>query len=463
VRTLPYTRRPIRGRPLGHAMKPSSSFASDREVDASATPAASAAQARRACVQPAPLARNRNRTALDWLNFLLADVQGGLGPFLAIYLWSSQGWDATNIGVVMTIAGIATVVMLAPAGALVDWTTHKRALVAAAAGVAGAGAIVLSLFPSFWPAAAAQGLIGACSAAFPPAIAAMSLGIVGRQSFTKRVGRNEAFNHAGNAFTAIATGLAGYLIAPVSVLWLVALFAALSGCAALAIDAREIDHAAARGLGPHNEAQGRPPSGWRVIFGSRALLAFTAAITLFHFANAAMLPLIGERLSQGRSDFGPLFIAACIITAQIVMVPMAMLVGAKSEELGRKPLFLLGFAALPIRGLLYTLWDDPSYLIGVQVLDGVGAGLFGALFPLVVADLTGGTGHYNLTLGAAGAAWGVGAALSNAVAGFIVDKAGFNVAFIFLAGVGAAACLLFWLAVPETQKMGVRWEKISNP
>lgn len=443
-------------------MKPSSSSAADRDT--------TAAQARATHNEPPLAARGaplnpRNRAALDWLNFLLADVQGGVGPFLAIYLWSSQGWNATQIGVVMTIAGIATVVMRAPAGALVDWTYHKRGLIAVAAGVAGVGAIVLGLFPSFWPAAAAQGLIGACDAAFPPAIAAISLGIVGRQAFTKRVGRNEAFNHAGNAFTAIAAGLAGYLIAPASVLWLVALFGALSGCAALAIDAREIDHAAARGLGdgPRNEALQRPPSGWRVLFRSRALLVFTAAITLFHFANAAMLPLVGERLSQGRSDFGSLFIAACIITAQIVMVPMAMLVGAKSDALGRKPLFLLGFAALPIRGLLYTLWDDPSYLIGVQLLDGVGAGLFGALFPLVVADLTRGTGHYNLTLGAAGAAWGGGAALSNAVAGFIVDKAGFNAAFLFLAGVGAVACLLFWLAVPETQKMGVPWETISDP
>jgi Na+/H+ antiporter NhaD/arsenite permease-like protein len=266
------------------------------------------------------------------------------------------------------------------------------------------------------------------------------------------VGRNEAFNHAGNVFTALVAGLAGYLIAPAAVLWLVALLATMSAYAALSINANEIDHSLARGLDANDggHAFRKRPNGLSVIFECKPLLAFTAAITLFDFANAAMLPLIGERLSQGHKDSGSLFIAACIIAAQLVMIPMAVLVGAKSDQWGRKPLFLLGFAALPIRGLLYTLWDNPYYLVSVQLLDGVGAGVFGALFFLVVADLTKGTGHYNLALGAAGAAWGAGAALSNSVAGFIVDKAGFDAAFLFLAGVAALAFLLFWLAVPET-------------
>jgi MFS family permease len=389
---------------------------------------------------------------LDWLNFLLADVQGGVGPFLAIYLWSSQGWDARHIGIIMTIAGIATVAARAPAGALVDWTVWKRALIVIAAGIVALGAIALSLFPLFWPVAVAQTLIGICDAAFPPAIAAISLGIVGRGAFTKRVGRNKAFNHAGNVLTAIIAGIAGYLIAPGAVLWLVALLAAMSALAALSINAGEINHPLARGLDNNDyDCEHRQrPSALRIIFECKPLLTFTAAITLFHFANAAMLPLVGERLSQGHKDSGSLFIAACIVAAQAVMVPIAMLVGAKSDKWGRKPLFLLGFAALPIRGLLYTLWDNPYYLVAIQLLDGIGAGVFGALFFIVIADLTKGTGHYNLALGAAGAAWGAGAALSNSAAGLIVDAAGFTAAFLFLAGVAALAFLLFRLAVPET-------------
>jgi MFS family permease len=312
--------------------------------------------------------------ALDWVNFLLADVKDGLGPFLAIFLMSSQHWDATHIGVIMTIAGIATVVARVPAGALVDRPVWKRGLIATAAGAVAAGAIVLSLFPQFWPAAAAQTLIGACDAIFPPAIAAISLGIVGRR--TGRVGRNEAFNHAGNAFAAIMAGIAGYLITPAAVLCLVALLAAASACTMLAIDAREV----ARGLDKDNDGandgKGKP-SGLHVIFASRPLLIFTAAITLFHFTNAAMLPLIGERLSQGQKGTETLFMAACIITAQVAMVPMATLVGTKADAWGRKPLFLVGFAALPIRGVLYTPWADPYYLVSIQLLDGIGAGISG--------------------------------------------------------------------------------------
>jgi predicted MFS family arabinose efflux permease len=391
----------------------------------------------------------QNRTALDWLNFLLADVKDGLGPFLAIYLMSSEHWDPARIGIIMTVGGVATVLARTPAGALVDRTTYNRGVIAVAAAIVAAGAAMLSLWPQFWPAAAAQTLIGVCDAAFPPAVAAISLGIVGRHAFTARVGRNEAFNHAGNAFTAIVAGLAGYLIAPGAVLWLVAVLAAASIAATLAIDPCAIDHRVARGSDKNGDAAAQP-SGLRAIFECKPLLLFTAAITLFHFANAAMLPLIGERLSQGANGTQTLFMGACIIAAQIVMVPMAMLVGAKADPWGRKPLFLIGFAALPIRGVLYTLWDNPFYLVSIQLLDGIGAGIFGALFFIVVADLTKGTGRYNLALGAASAAWGLGAALSNSVAGFIADRAGFNAAFLFLAGVAVLAFLMYWIAVPET-------------
>ena len=233
-----------------------------------------------------------NRPALDWINFLLADVKDGLGPFLAIYLMSSQHWDASKIGVIMTIGGVATVAARAPAGALVDWTIYKRTLIMAAACGVAIGAVLLTLFPFFVPAALAQTLIGACDAVFPPAIAAISLGIVGPRAFTSRIGRNEAFNHAGNAFTAIVAGVAGYLIAPSAVLWLVAILAVASAFAMLAIDPSEIDNDVARGLNKEADDKndgGAKPSALQVIFECKPLLIFTAAITLFHFANAAML------------------------------------------------------------------------------------------------------------------------------------------------------------------------------
>jgi MFS family permease len=390
-----------------------------------------------------------NRRPLDWLSFFLADVQGGIGPFLAIYLLGSRHWNPGEIGIVLTVGGIATVLARGPAGALVDAIMWKRTLIALGAATIMATASVMALWPHFWPVAVAQALTGAADAVFPAALSGISLGIVGRRLFTRRIGRNEAFNHGGNAATAVAAGLGGYLIAPGAVLGIVVLLAAASIVACYRIDPRAIDHELARGAddGDHQ----RKPAGLKFLFANRPLLMFTAAITLFHFANAAMLPLVGEKLARAHAAAGSLFMAACIITAQVVMVPMAIMVGRHADAWGRKPIFLVGFAVLPLRGLLFTLTTDPALLISIQILDGVGAGIFGALFPVVVADLTKGSGRYNLAQGASATCWGLGAALSNGVAGGIVNAAGYDAAFLFLAGCAVLAALVFWLGVPETR------------
>ena len=396
-----------------------------------------------------------NGAALDWLNFFLGNVKDGLGPFLAIFLMSSQHWDAGSIGIVLTIGGITTAVARGPFGALVDAVRWKRTLIAVGVLTVALAAVAMALIPTFWSVAAAQLFTGAADAIFPSAVAAISLGIVGRKMFTHRVGRNEAYNHAGNVATAIVAGIAGYLIDPSAVLWIVAGLAFACIFATYAVNANAIDHDVARGADDCDHHKNEP-SGLKVLLENRALLLFTTAITLFHFANAAMLPLVGEKLSQGHQQASTLFMASCIIVAQIVMIPMAMLVGRKADDWGRKPIFLVGFAVLPIRGVLYTLTDDPYALVAIQLLDGVGAGIFGALFFIVVADLTKGSGHYNLAQGASGSCWGLGAALSNGVAGFIVNAFGFSAAFLFLSACALAAALLFWLGVPETRDMAAK-------
>jgi MFS family permease len=390
-----------------------------------------------------------NRAALDWVNFLLANVKDGLGPFLAIYLLATQHWEAGKIGIVMMIAGMLTVVARTPVGAFVDWTYRKRGLIIVASATVATGALAMSIFPTFVPVAIAQSAVGIADAVFPSAIAAVSLGLVGPNAFTQRVGRNEAFTHAGTASTALAAGVAGWLIAPGAVLWFVATLALVSIWAILQIDEGAIDHAVARGTDSEHEAQ---PAALHSLLTSRPLLMFVTAISLFHFANAAMLPLLGEKLALGNKGTETLFIAGCITTAQIVMVPMAVLVGHKADFWGRKPIFLVAFAVLPLRGLLYTLTQNPYALVSIQVLDGIGAGIFAPLFLIVTADLTKGTGRYNMVQGGASAVWGLGAALSNAVAGFMVDTAGYNFAFLFLTTVALAAFMLFWIAVPETGK-----------
>jgi predicted MFS family arabinose efflux permease len=391
---------------------------------------------------------------LDWMNFFLADVRDGLGPYLAIYLLTVQKWDAASIGIVMSIGGIAGLLAQTPAGVLIDATRLKRAIVIGAAVLVTVGSLLLPFLPQFSLVVLMQVATGASGAIFAPAIASITLGIVGPKAFSRRVGRNEAFNHAGNATAAVLAGGMAYFFGPIAVFWVMAAMALASIVATLSIPAGSIDHSIARGMTAEQEEKHEQPSGFRVLLECRPLLIFAACVTMFHFANAAMLPLVGQKLALADRDIGTALMSVCIVAAQIVMVPMAMLVGAKADRWGRKPLFLAGFAILPIRGVLYTLSDNAYWLVGVQLLDGVGAGIFGALFPLVVADLTRGTGRFNVSQGAIGTAQGIGASLSNTVAGFIIVWAGYSAAFLFLGGVAALAFLLYWLAMPETLKVG---------
>jgi MFS family permease len=397
---------------------------------------------------------DRVKRPLDALNFFLADVRDGLGPYLAIYLLTVQKWDEASIGVVMSVAALAGIIAQTPAGALIDKTTAKRAVVIIAAMIVTLSSIVLPLYPGFFFVAATQSLTGVAAAVFAPALAAITLGIVGPKAFARRIGRNEAFNHAGNATAATLAGISAYFFGPIAVFWLMATMAAASILATLAVPANAIDHHVARGLDESTRGdtpRDDQPSGFQVLLTCRPLLVFAAATVLFHFSNAAMLPLVGQKLALVNKEFGTTLMSVCIVAAQLVMVPVAIVVGRTADIWGRKPIFAAALAVLVLRGGLYPLSDNPYWLVGVQLLDGVGAGIFGALFPLIVADLTRGTGHFNVSQGAIATAAGLGGALSTAAAGLIVVQAGYSAAFLSLAGVAAVGLALFLAMMPETR------------
>lgn len=391
----------------------------------------------------------RNNLSLDGLNFFLADVRDGLGPYLAIYLLAVHRWDPASIGVVMTVAAVAGLVAQAPAGALIDRVRSKRAVVAVAALVVTLGCLILPFTSSFGLVALTQAIGAVAASVFAPAIAAISLGITGAKAFTRRTGRNETFNHAGNACAALLAGGFAWLFGPIAVFYLMAAMALASIVAVSCVSAEAIDHDVARGLEAGQLVHGPVPSTVRVLLDNRTLLLFAICCGLFHLANAAMLPLVSQKLAQANEHLATPLTSACIVAAQLVMVPMAWLVGVKADAWGRKPLLLAGFLILPIRGALYVLSDDPYWLVAVQLLDGIGAGLFGALFPLVVKDLTQGTGRFNVSLGVLSTVFGLGAALSNSLAGFVVQGAGYSAAFLTLAAIAALAFGLL-LAMPET-------------
>lgn len=402
-----------------------------------------------------PPARSRSLRALDVLNFFMADVRDGVGPYLMIFLESRPGWTAGRRGIALAMMTIAQVVAQTPAGALIDRTRFKRALIVGAALVVGIGALEMVRHPTFAAVLTWQALMGAASATFAPAIAAISLGLVGHARLPRRMGRNEAANHAGNVAAALLAGYIGYQIAPRGVFNLLALMSALTALSTLAIGRRAIDHDLARGGAAPDGADGSRVARLGELWADRRIIIFGAAVTLFHLANAAMLPKAGEKLASDYSKpVAIVAMSACIVAAQLVMIPVAILASRWAETWGRKPVFLIGFVVLPIRGLLYTFNDHPYYIVAVQLLDGVGAGIFGVVGVLVIADLTRGTGRFNLMQGALATATGLGASLSNIMTGYIVQAAGFNAGFLVLALIAAVAAAFFWWAMPETRPAG---------
>lgn len=398
------------------------------------------------------MASPAHERSLDGLNFFLADVRDGLGPYLAIYLLAVHHWEPGSIGLVMTLASVTALLTQTPAGALIDRTTAKRAVMAIAALLVTGSCLVLPWVTSVALVTLTQAISALAGSVFAPAIAAISLGLTGPRAFTRRMGRNETFNHAGNACSAVLAGGLAYLFGPVAVFYLMAAMTVASLIAISRVPATAIDHDLARGLDPRPPGQHAHPAGLAVLLHNRPLLLFAVCCALFHLANAAMLPLAGQKLAQANLQLATPLTSACIVAAQLVMVPMALLAGARADRWGRKPLLLAGFLILPLRGVLYVMSDDPFWLVAVQLLDGIGAGLFGALFPVVVKDLTQGSGRFNVSLGALSTAFGLGAALSPGVAGLVVQSAGYDAAFLTLAGIATAALLLLWLAMPETRR-----------
>ncbi len=398
--------------------------------------------------------RGGSLVALDALNLFLADVRDGLGPYLAIYLASRRHWDSGRIGIAMGAVGLATVLAQTPAGALIDSTRRKRLVVALAAFAVALGAVAEVWARGLFAVVAAQVVIGVAAAVFAPAISAITLGMVGHERLARQMGRNEAFNHSGNVLAALLAAVIGDYVAYEGIFFLVAAMSVGSMLSVAAIRGDAIDHDMARG--GESGADGTPASSssWREILRDRRILIFGLSVVLFHFANAAMLPLVGQELARTHKDHEASFMSACIIAAQLVMVPVALLSSRLAVSWGRKPVFLVGFAILPIRGVLYTLTHNPYALVAIQLLDGVGAGIFGVVSVLVIADLTRGTGRFNLLQGVLATATGIGAALSNAMTGYVVKAGGFHTGFLTLAAIAAVALGFFAVTMPETLRTG---------
>ncbi len=386
---------------------------------------------------------NSSLAALNALNFFMADVQAGLGPFLGVFL-QARHWSPAQIGLVMTIGGLSGMVVTAPLGAFVDVTVAKRAIVVATALTIALASMAILLWPNFAVVTTAQIITGIAAAAVGPAIAAITLGLVRQLGFPHQLGRNEAFNHSGNVVAALLAGISGYFFGLSAVFLILAVMAVFSSAATLGIDPRQIDHRAARGAAEGDAAVAK----FGVLVRSKELMVLGFTLALFHLGNAAMLPLLGQSMVAHDGANPSASTAATIAIAQLTMVPMALLAAQLAEDRGYWIVFLLALVALPIRGITASLVTGPWGLAPVQILDGVGAGLLSVAVPGLVARILAGTGHVNAGLGAVMTLQGIGAALSTTVGGIVAERFGYPAAFVALAAIAAVALALWVLARP---------------
>jgi MFS family permease len=398
-------------------------------------------------IAPSPSAASLR--GLDAVNLFLAGALSGFGPYVAVFL-AGQNWTQQNIGFVLTAAGFAGLLSQLPGGELLDIIRSKRVAVALGAIMVAAGALIIALWPSFPLVLAALVLQGITGGFMGLAIAAISLGLVGHAALAVRLGRNQRFASIGGVAAAGLMGVIAYFLS-YRAIFFVAAALVLPLLAALGrIRPSDIHFGRASGV-PNCQAQEAPSrvrrrSLWR----NPSMLIFAGCVFLFQLANASMLPLAGEALAYSKEAFSSLIVSALIMVPQVIVALMAPWAGRRANAWGRRPLLLVGFAALPIRALLFASTTDPAILIAAQILDGVSGTMLGVLTALTVADLTTGTGRFNLAQGFVGTMSGVGASLSTTLSGLVVESFGRAIGFLSVAAVSLAAVLILWLLMPET-------------
>ena len=392
---------------------------------------------------------SRSQRGLDWFAFFLADIQTGWGPFVAAYLTSSD-WTQLDIGLILTIGTLATMVLQIPIGALVDYVSAKRLLASVAVVAISGSALLLAFWPVFSVVVGAKLLHAIASCLAGPVLAAISLGLVGHTLLGTRLGRNARFLSLGNAIAAGFMGAVAHYFTNQAIFLLTAALAVPALIALAQIRSADIDPDLARGGVRKAET-----SAWFDAFAgvarSRALLIFAIAVVMFQLSNAALLPLMAGSLTNRAPQWATVVIAICILAPQFVVAGVAPWVGRLAQSWGRRPLLLLCFLPLCARSAVFAASNDPAVIVAVQLLDGISAATLGVLVPLVIADTTRGSGHFNFAQGVVGVAVGIGAALSTTIAGYFADRFGDAPAFLLLGSFGALGFLLVLALMPETR------------
>jgi MFS family permease len=391
----------------------------------------------------------QGRRALQSLNFFMADMQAGIGPFLGVWLLA-HGWQSGWIGSVMTLGGVAGVLMSTPAGAWVDGTRHKRWFVVIPGTCTVLASAVILLSQSFWPVAVSQIATAVAGAAIGPAVTGITLGMFRQSGFNRQLGINQAYNHAGNAVGAALSGLLGWRFGLPAVFWLAVAFGIASIVSVLRIPRSAINDRAARGMRESGPGGARA-SGLSVLLSCKPLLVLAASLALFHLGNGAMLPLYGLAVVAAKQGDPATLVAGTIVVAQATMILAALVAMRMAANQGYWLVLLISFAALPVRGLIAASLIASWGVFPVQILDGIGAGLQSVAVPGLVARILNGTGRVNVGQGAVMTVQGVGASLSPAIGGWLAQWNGYPSAFVIL-GALALGSLVIWTSFARILK-----------
>ena len=387
---------------------------------------------------------------LDGVNFFLAAALAGFGPYVAAYL-ADQKWTQADIGFVLTAGSVAGLLSQLPGGELLDKVRSKRAVIAIGACIVILSALILAFWPRLPSVFIGLVLQGATGGILGPAIVAISLGLVGHAALAEQLGRNQRFASAGALVGAALMGLVGYLLSYQGIFLIVALLGLPLFVALVRIRAVDIHFGRSCGAPGHHGVE-QPPrtSRWILLRNSR-LVIFATSLFLFQLANASVLPLAGEALVRTSKTNSSLIISALIIVPQVLVALMAPWAGRQAQSWGRRPLLIIGFAALPVRALGFALISDPLFLLPVQALDGISATVLGVLTALVIADITGGTGRFNLAQGIVGTASGIGASISTALSGLVAERFGPSAGFLCIAATALLGTIVIVFLMPETR------------
>lgn len=384
----------------------------------------------------------QSRFGLNAANFFQAEAVGVVLPVLNTFLREAH-WRYDQIGVATALLGLGTLLFQTPAGILVDRVQNRRLLFFAASIAVGICFGVIPFVPhtAIWVDSLLF-LSGVAQSLFIPVLGALALALVGYQALNRTLGENQGWNHAGNIVAALLAFVAIRHFGSASIFYSVAIASLVGASSVYWIRPQELDDSIARS----EKKQSKPK--WSSLLHDRAVLFLLAAVALFHLANAPILPVTALYIKQlGGSSALTTF---TVLSAQMVMVPVAWASGKFCDSWGRKPVMAIAFWALPVRILSYTLAHNPHMVVFLQALDGIGAGIYGVAIVAFAADLTRGKGQFNALLGMFATAQAIGGVAGPILSGILLQHLGFHVTFFAFAGLALMAAAIFQLLVPSS-------------